>query len=112
MWPQHNAHHETDERVGEAELLRLRGRVLLARGDSGAGEALLRQALKTAGRQGAKWFALRAARDLARWYYEQGDAQAAVETLKPIYHSFAEGLAAPDLREAAVLLDVIHQTTR
>jgi DNA-binding winged helix-turn-helix (wHTH) protein/tetratricopeptide (TPR) repeat protein len=104
--------HETDERVGEAELLRLRGRVLLARGDSAAGEALLRQALETAGRQGAKWFALRAACDLARRYYEQGDAQAAVEMLEPIYGSFAEGLAARDLKEAAALLDVIRQTTR
>jgi ATP/maltotriose-dependent transcriptional regulator MalT len=106
------AMHETDERVGEAELLRLRGRVLLARGDSGAGEALLRQALETAGRQGAKWFALRAACDLARRCYEQGNAQAAVEMLEPIYHSFAEGLAAPDLKKAAALLDVIRQTTR
>jgi ATP/maltotriose-dependent transcriptional regulator MalT len=103
--------HETDERVGEAELLRLRGRVLLARGDSSAGEALLRQALETAGRQGAKWFALRAACDLARRCYEQGDAQAAVEMLEPIHGSFAEGLATPDLKEAAALLDMIRQTT-
>lgn len=104
--------HETDERVGEAELLRLRGRVLLARGDSSAGEALLWQALETAGRQGAKWFALRAACDLARRYSEQGDAQAAVEVLEPIYGSFTQGLAAPDLKEAAVLLDVVRQATR
>jgi DNA-binding winged helix-turn-helix (wHTH) protein/tetratricopeptide (TPR) repeat protein len=103
--------HETDERVGEAELLRLRGRVLLARGDSGAGEALLRQALETAGRQGAKWFALRAACDLARRYYEQGDAQAAVRALEPVYGSFAVGLTAPDLKDAAALLDVIRQMT-
>ena len=73
---------------------------------------MLRQALETAGRQGAKWFALRAACDLARRYYEQGDAQAAVEMLEPIYGSFAEGLAAPDLKRAAALLDVIRQTTR
>jgi len=106
------AMRETDERVGEAELLRLRGRILLARGDSGAGEALLRQALETAGRQGAKWFALRAACDLARRYCERGDAQAAVEMLEPIYRSFTEGLDAPDLKEAAALLNVIHQTTR
>jgi hypothetical protein len=32
--------------------------------------------------------------------------------LEPIYGSFAEGLAAPDLKEAAALLDVIRQTTR
>lgn len=31
--------------------------------------------------------------------------------LEPIYGSFAEGLAAPDLKEAAALLDVIRQTT-
>jgi hypothetical protein len=34
-----------------------------------------------------------------------------VEMLEPIHGSFAEGLATPDLKEAAALLDMIRQTT-
>ena len=42
---------------------------------------------------------------LARLWREQGRRGEALELLAPLYDSFTEGFATPDLREAKALLD-------
>jgi hypothetical protein len=48
---------------------------------------------------------LRAARDLARLWAENGEKQKAIELLAPIYGSFTEGSGLADCIEAKTLLD-------
>lgn len=62
--------------------------------------------------QGARWFELRAARDLAHLLAAQGDRQSAHDLLAPIYRGFAEGFGAPDLKEAKALLTKLAGTGR
>ena len=68
----------------------------------------LRLALEIARRQKAPTLQLRAARDLARLLFEEGDRQQAVELLAPVYGGFAEGFHTPDLQEAKALLDELR----
>ena len=68
-------------------------------------EASLRQAITTAQQQGAKWWELRAATNLARLWYHQGRRAEAGDVLVPIYSWFTEGFDTPDLKEAKALLD-------
>jgi predicted ATPase len=68
----------------------------------------LRLALEIARRQKAPTLQLRAARDLARLLFEEGDRQQAVEHLAPVYGGFAEDFHTPDLQEAKALLDELH----
>ena len=91
-------------RVVAAEVLRLRGNVLAAAGQSGAAEAKLREALAVARLQGARVFELRAATDLAPLLKEHGKGREAAALLRPIYGFFTEGLDAPDLKRAAAVL--------
>jgi class 3 adenylate cyclase len=96
------------ERVFEAELYRLKARVLLVRGAPEAGteaEALLDQALTTARRQHAKSLELRAAMDLAALKIDQDRREEALELLAPIYARCPEGFETHDLKEAKALLD-------
>jgi predicted ATPase len=99
----------TDERFLEAELYRLKARAVLARCADDAGqteaESLLREALATARRQGARAIELRAATSLARLWRDQGKVQQARELLAPIYGWFTEGFDARDLKEAKALLE-------
>ena len=80
-------------------LLRLRPGDAAAR----AGEEF-RRALGIARSQSAKLFELRAARDLARLRRDQGLVAEARGLLAPVYASFTEGFAFPDLVEARALL--------
>jgi predicted ATPase len=68
----------------------------------------LRRALGVARSQLAKLFELRAARDLARLWRDQGRVAEARELLAPVYASFTEGFARPDLVEAKTLLDELE----
>jgi len=95
----------THERCGEAELLRLRGDMMSARGDHAAAEQNYHRALALAERQGAKTFGLRAAISLARLWRDQGKRTEAHELLALIYGSFTEGFDTPVLRDAKGLLD-------
>jgi class 3 adenylate cyclase/tetratricopeptide (TPR) repeat protein len=98
----------TDERFLEAELYRLKARAVLARCTDDAGqteaESLLREALATARRQGARAIELRAATSLARLWRDQGKVQQARELLTPVYGWFTEGFDTRDLKEAKALL--------
>ncbi len=69
------------DRFYEAELRRLRGALLLARGDRDAGRADLVAAHALAERQGAPAFALRAALALATLHHADGDRAAACALL-------------------------------
>src|SRR5258708_5948092 len=96
------------ERIFEAELYRLKARVLLVRGAPDAkteAQSLLDQALTTAGSQHAKSLELRAAMDLAALWIDQGRSEEALDLLAPIYAWFTEGFDTQDLKEAKALLD-------
>ena len=101
---------QTQERYWEAEVHRLRGRLLLATSEPPApeaartAEASYRRALEVARRQGARSLELRAAVSLSQLWQAEGLDRQARELLAPIYASFSEGRGTPDLRAAAALL--------
>jgi predicted ATPase len=95
----------TQERSGEAELHRLRGDIMNARGDQAAAEQNYHRALAVAERQSAKMFGLRAATSLARLWRDQGKCTEAHDLLVLQYGSLTEGFDTPVLRDARALLD-------
>ena len=75
-------------------------------GDGSAeAEACYLKALEVARAQEARSFELRAARDLARLWGEQGRRTDARDLLTPVYGWFTEGFDTADLKEAKALLD-------
>jgi len=88
-----------------AELHRLRGRLLVARGQHDEGEACFRFAIDVSSTQRAKTLELRAATSLARLWRDQGKLQQARELLGPVYGWFTEGFDTLDLKDAKALLD-------
>jgi predicted ATPase len=95
----------TGEHMWDAELHRLTGTVLLVENNLDQSQASLQQAIRIAQAQQAKSLELRAARDLARLWGEQGRRAEARELLAPVYGWFTEGLDTADLKEAKALLD-------
>ena len=95
----------TGEHKWDAELHRLTGTVLLAENKLDEGQASLQQAIRIAQAQQAKSLELRAARDLARLWGEQGRRTEARDLLAPVYGWFTEGFDTADLKEAKALLD-------
>ena len=93
------------ERFFEAELYRLKARMLRMRGAPDAeAESLLEQALRTARSQQARSLELRAATDLARLWMKQGKRAEARDVLSSIYGRFSEGFDTRDLKEAKAVL--------
>jgi predicted ATPase len=93
----------TEERWASAELLRVKGELLLLQGTPGAAataEDHFRQALDWARRQGALSWELRAATSLARLLRDQGRAADALALLQPVYDRFTEGFDTADLKAA------------
>ena len=95
----------TDERSSEAELHRLRGDLMNARGDHAAAEQNYHRALAVAKRQSTKTLELRAATSLARLRRDQGKCTEAHDLLALVYGSFTEGFDTTVLRDAKALLD-------
>jgi predicted ATPase len=98
----------TEELWQIAELLRVKGELLLLQGAQGAAaraEDHFRQALDWARRQGALSFELRAATSLARLLRDQGRSADALALLQPVYDRFTEGFETADLKAAKALLD-------
>src|SRR5262249_44704816 len=90
----------TDERWSLAELLRIKGELVLAEGAPTAGIAAeddFQRSLDCARRHGALSWELRGATSLARLWQAQGRARDAREVLTPVYRRFTEGLRTADL---------------
>jgi tetratricopeptide (TPR) repeat protein len=101
----------TEERWIFAELLRVKGELLLLQGGSSAAamaEDHFRQALDWARRQGALSWELRAATSLARLLRDQGRPADAMALLQRIYDRFTEGFDTVDLQAAKELIDALQ----
>ena len=97
------------------ELLRVKGELLLLQSSPAVdetSEALFRQALDEARRQGALSWELRAATSLARLLRDQGRHADAIACLRPVYDRFTEGFETADLIAAKQLLDVLGDAGR
>jgi predicted ATPase len=102
---------QTEERWLIADLLRIKGELLLLQGTQGAAtaaEAHFRQALDWARRQSALSLELRAATSLARVLHNQGHSANAAAPLMPVYDRFTEGFDTTDLKAAQALLDAFR----
>ena len=91
-----------------AELLRIKGELLLLEGASNsaaAAEDHFREALDRARRQGALSWELRCSISLARLWRERARNDEAGELLASVYYRFTEGFATTDLKAAKALLD-------
>jgi hypothetical protein len=97
----------TDECWLIAELLRIKGELLLvqvAPGAAAIAEDHFRQALDLAHRQGALSWELRSAASLSRLLHDQGRTSEAMVLLQSVYDRFTEGFRTPDLTAARNLL--------
>jgi class 3 adenylate cyclase/predicted ATPase len=95
----------TQERWTEADMLRVRGELLIDTGNPVQGEKSFHQAIAVARRQSAKLWEIRAATSLARLWRDQGKRDEARDLLAPVYGWFTEGFDTPVLKEAKALLD-------
>ena len=93
------------ERWYDAELNRARAGILHRLKRDGDAATSLGRAVEIARGQGAILWQLRATRDLAQLWRDQGKLGEARDLLAPIYASFTEGFDTPDLREARTLLE-------
>jgi predicted ATPase len=99
---------DTSGRWYEAELHRIKGNLLLARGaPDTAAEACYEKAIAVATRQGARLWQLRAENDLTRLRLARGRSAEARARLAPLHASFGEETAHRDVAEARMLLDEI-----
>ena len=96
------------EAIGDREWLaefhRIKGRLLVQTGAAREAENCFGSALDLARRQGARFWELRAARDLAVLWRGEGRHAEARDVLRPVLAWFTEGLETPDIREAAALI--------
>jgi len=98
----------SEERWWIAELLRVKGELILLQNGADAAAAAedhFRKALDWARRQGALSWELRAATSLARMWQDRGLCRQARELLAPVYNRFTEGFETADLITAKNLLD-------
>jgi predicted ATPase len=93
------------ERVWLAEILRLKGWVLMRQGQRTEAEAQLRASIECARQQQARSWELRSSKTLAELLIECGQRDAARHLLAPMYDWFTEGFDTLDLKEAKALLD-------
>jgi tetratricopeptide (TPR) repeat protein len=101
----------TEERWARAEMLRVKGELLLLQGAPGAAataEDHFRQALNEARQRGASSWELRAATSLARWLRDRGRPAEALEALCPVYDRFTEGFDTADFLAAKGLLQELR----
>jgi len=97
------------ERVDQAEILRLKGEVLLMHERSAAAEAehCFRAGLAVARIQEAKWWELRTTVSLARLLRDTNRGDEARTLLGEIYTWFTEGFDTADLKDAKALLPTL-----
>jgi predicted ATPase len=97
-----------EERWCVAELLRIKGELILREGApqaATAAEAHFLQSLDWARRQGALSWELRTTTSLARLQHEQGRFAEARSLLRSVYDRFSEGFETADLKSAQAYLD-------
>jgi len=99
--------HQTGECYYEAELLRIKGELLLSQTTPGVEEAerCFREAIEVARRRKSKSLELRAAMSLSRLWQQQGKKDDARKLLGDIYGWFTEGFETADLKAAKALLN-------
>jgi len=99
--------HQTGECYYEAELLRIKGELLLSQTTPGVEEAerCFREAIEVARRRRSKSLELRAAMSLSRLWQQQGKKDDARKLLGDIYGWFTEGFETADLKAAKALLN-------
>jgi predicted ATPase len=101
---------QTNERWLFAELLRIRGDLMLRKESATAkAEDSFREALHWARRQGALSWELRAATSLARLLRDQRRCAEAIAVINPVYSRFTEGFDTTDLVNAKALIDNLHR---
>lgn len=93
-----------------AELMRLKGELMLQQSLADEAEDCFRTAHEIAREQGALFWELRIVLSLARWRVTQGRHDEARRLLAPVYDRFTEGFSTPDLRAAKALLDQVGRT--
>lgn len=93
------------ERLWLAEVLRLKGLILMRQDRLDEAEAELRASIECARQQQAKSWELRSATTLATLLAKRGQRDAARDLISPIYAWFTEGHDTKDLKEAGVLLE-------
>jgi adenylate cyclase len=94
-------------RTWEAELRRLKGELLWAKGDKAQAKVCFQQAIEISRRQQARSWELRAATSLGRLWQKRGKRKDAEDLLQRAYDGFTEGLDTTDLKEAKALLDAL-----
>ena len=100
---------ERGDRYYEAELHRLKGELLQARGEPAeVVAASFQRSLSLARQQQARSIELRAAISLSRLWAKQGNVVEARQLLAAIYGWFTEGFNTADLQEARALLDELE----
>jgi len=100
----------TGENYHKAEMLRLKGDMVLLRDGRAAdhAERHFRDALEVARTQDAKWWELRTSVSLSRLLHNSGRRDEARAMLAEIYNWFTEGFDLPDLKEAKALLEELN----
>jgi predicted ATPase len=91
----------------DAEFYRVRGQILLQKKPDGRDEAkqCFEKAIEIARSKNARFFELRAAKEMAEVLLDEGNKSSARDLLKPIYDWFSEGYEVPDLFAAKATLD-------
>ena len=102
--------HKNAERRFDAELLRLKGELLLlqAKPRQTEAEVCFRQAIHVACQQQAKCLELRAVVSLSRLWQAQGKLAEARQSLVESYGWFTEGFETPDLQKAKTLMEALQ----
>jgi class 3 adenylate cyclase/tetratricopeptide (TPR) repeat protein len=97
----------TGAKNDQAEMLRLKGEVLLMRevGAAAEAETCFRSAIEIARAQEARWWELRATTTLAKLLRDTGRRAEARAILAEIYNWFTDGFDTPDMKDAKALLD-------
>ena len=105
---------QTEERWAIAEVLRVKGELVLLQGApnaAAAAEEHFLQALDWARRQDLLSWELRGATSLARLFHQQGRTSQARKLLAPIYDRFTEGFGTADLIAAKAVLEALPEPT-
>jgi predicted ATPase len=93
----------------EAEVVRLRGELLLRQTPARVeeAEAAFRQAIALTAKQSCRALELRSATSLGRVLHQIGRMDEARDVLAPVYGAFSEGLDRPDLKAAETVLSAL-----